>query len=101
MCCFVALKPNINTALSKNIKMATRIKILMPRETPELMKLEREWLEANKVLIRGTVTPDVAEFLEKMAFEDFGMMKKGAIGMELTKLLRIAKERIEKRESEE
>lgn len=79
--------------------MATRIKILMPRETPELKKLEKEWLQADKILIRGTVTPDVAEFLEKMAFKDFGMMKKGAIGMELTKLLRIAKDSIEKEES--
>lgn len=73
----------------------------MPKGTPELKKLEKEWLEADKVLIRGTVTPDVAEFLEKRAFDDFGMMKKGAIGMELTKLLRIAKESIEKGEAEE
>ncbi len=71
----------------------------MPKETTELIKLEREWTKADKILLRGTVTPDVAEFLEKMAFEDFGMMKKGAIGMELTKLLRIAKECVEKQES--
>ncbi|NYB26071.1 MAG: hypothetical protein HVN34_01865 [Methanobacteriaceae archaeon] len=73
----------------------------MPKGTPELKKLEKEWLEADKVLIRGTVTPDVAEFLEKRAFEDFGMMKKGAIGLELTKLLRVAKNSLEKEESEE
>ena len=36
---------------------------------------------------------------KKMAFEDFGMMKKGAIGMELTKLLRIAKDCLEKEKS--
>jgi hypothetical protein len=48
------------------------------------------------MLVCGSVPPDVAEFLEKQAFEDFGMMKKGVIGMELTKLLRIAKENIEK-----
>lgn len=81
--------------------MATGIKNLMPKGTPELRELEREWLKANKVLIRGTVTPDVAEFLEKKAFDDFGMMKKGAIGMELTKLLRVAKECIENQESKE
>lgn len=81
--------------------MATRIKILMPRETPELRKFESEWLKAKKILVRGSVPPDVAEFLEKKAFEDFGMMKKGAIGMELTKLLRIAKECVEKGEAEE
>jgi len=75
--------------------MATGIKIFMPKGTPELKRLEKEWLEADKVLIRGTVTPDVAEFLEKRAFDDFGMMKKGAIGLELTKLLRVAKECIE------
>lgn len=73
----------------------------MPKGTPELKRLEKEWLEADKVLIRGTVTPDVAEFLEKRAFEDFGMMKKGAIGLELTKLLRVAKNSLEKEESEE
>jgi len=81
--------------------MATGIKIFMPKGTPELKKLEKEWLEADKVLIRGTVTPDVAEFLEKRAFDDFGMMKKGAIGLELTKLLRVAKECIEKQEYKE
>jgi hypothetical protein len=73
----------------------------MPKGTPELKRLEKEWLEADKVLIRGTVTPDVAEFLEKRAFDDFGMMKKGAIGLELTKLLRVAKECIEKQEYKE
>jgi len=81
--------------------MATGIKIFMPKGTPELKRLEKEWLEADKVLIRGTVTPDVAEFLEKRAFDDFGMMKKGAIGLELTKLLRVAKECIEKQEYKE
>ncbi len=81
--------------------MATGIKIFMPKRTPELKRLEKEWLEADKILIRGTVTPDVAEFLEKRAFDDFGMMKKGAIGLELTKLLRVAKECIEKKEYKE
>lgn len=51
--------------------------------------------------MRGSVPPDVAEFLENKAFEDFGMMKKGAIGMELTKLLRVARECVEKREGGE
>jgi len=37
----------------------------------------------------------------KRAFDDFGMMKKGAIGLELTKLLRVAKECIEKQEYKE
>lgn len=76
--------------------MATETKYLMPKQTPELEKLEKEWNEAEKVLIRGTVTEDAAEFLEEMAFKDFGMMKKGAIGMELTKLLRIARDCLEK-----
>lgn len=81
--------------------MATGIKILMLRETAELRKFESEWLKAEKILVRGSVPSDVAEFLEKKAFEDFGMMKKGAIGMELTKLLRIAKECVEKQDAEE
>jgi hypothetical protein len=96
----VATEHKINKAIHKNIKMATGIKISMPKESPELKRLEKEWLETDKILIRGTVTPDVAEFLEKRAFEDFGMMKKGAIGMELTKLLRVAKEYLEKQESQ-
>ena len=80
--------------------MGTGIKIFMPRETPELRKFESEWLKAEKILVRGSVPSDVAEFLEKKAFEDFGMMKKGAIGMELTRLLRIARNCIEKGEAE-
>ena len=70
-----------------------------PKGNIRTKKLEKEWLEAKKILIRGSVPPDVAEFLEKQTFEDFGMMKKGAIGMELTKLLRVARECVEKREA--
>lgn len=61
---------------------------------PEMEKLENEWKEAKKFLIRGMITQEALDFLEEMAFKDFGMMKKGAIGMELTRLILIAKEHI-------
>lgn len=77
--------------------METKTQDIMPiTEDPEIKALEKKWNEEKeKVLVRGMVTQEAAEFLEKMAFNDFGMMKKGAIGMELTKLLLIARDCIE------
>jgi len=49
-------------------------------------------------MVRGMITKEAADFLENEAFKDFGMMKKGAIGMELTKLILIARDCIEKQE---
>ena len=68
----------------------------MPEQTPELKKFETEWNDAEKILLRGKVTKEAFDFLEETAFHDFGMMKKGAVGMELTKLILIAKECLEK-----
>ena len=75
------------------------LEIMPPIDDPEIKKLEKNWNEEKeKVLVRGMVTQEAAEFLEKMAFEDFGMMKKGAIGMELTKLLLIARDCIKSKD---
>ena len=82
--------------------MATETINIMPKETPELRKLEATWnAEENKILVRATVTKEASDFLESMAFNDFGMMKKGALGMELTKLILVAKDCLEKQEKSE
>jgi hypothetical protein len=81
--------------------MATETTVIMSEQDPMLKELESRWnAEKDKVLVRATVTKDAADFLENMAFNDFGMMKKGALGMELTKLLLIAKDCLEKQNSE-
>ena len=64
----------------------------MSRESAEIKQFEKDWARSEKIMVRGMVTPEAAEFLENEAFKDFGMMKKGAIGMELTKLILIARD---------
>lgn len=81
--------------------MVTETVVIMPRETPEIKQLEQDWINSKKILVRGMVSEEAARFLEDEAFADFGMMKKGALGMELTKLLLIAKECIERQRKEE
>ncbi len=54
---------------------------------PEMEAYEAQWKEAEKILIRGMITKKAAAYLEEKAFKDFGMLKKGAIGMELDKLI--------------
>ncbi|MGB9977870.1 hypothetical protein [Methanobacterium sp.] len=68
----------------------------MSRESEEIKQLEKKWSESERIMVRGMVTKEAAEFLENEAFKDFGMMKKGAIGMELTKLILIARDCMEK-----
>ncbi|OEC86267.1 MULTISPECIES: hypothetical protein [Methanobacterium] len=70
----------------------------MSRESEEIKQLEKNWSESERIMVRGMVTKEAAEFLENEAFKDFGMMKKGAIGMELTKLILIARDCIKKQE---
>jgi len=72
----------------------------MTTQTPELGNLdslEKNWIISDKRQVRATITEEAFEFLEQMAFHDFGMMKKGAVGMELTKLILIAKAALEKK----
>jgi hypothetical protein len=73
--------------------MVTDTANIMPEQSLELQKLESMWnADSDKILIRGKVTKEASDFLEEMAFKDFGMMKKGAIGLELTKLILVAKD---------
>ena len=77
--------------------MAADIEYFMPEQTPEINELETLWnKDPEKVLIRGKVTKEASDFLQEEAFKDFGMLKKGAVGMELTKLILIAKNTIER-----
>lgn len=80
--------------------MEARTKVIMSTKQNSniITEFENNWNNAEKVLIRGKVTKEASDFLEEQAFKDFGMMKKGAIGMELTKLLLYAKECLEKEE---
>lgn len=101
---FVALLQYWKTlyiAVKKILNMATKTIVIMPKQDPILEKLEADWnADSEKVLIRATVTKEASDFLEEMAFKDFGMMKKGAVGLELTKLLLIAKDCLDKQNSE-
>lgn len=77
--------------------MAANTVLLMPEQTPEINELENLWNnDPEKVLIRGKVTKEASDFLQEEAFKDFGMLKKGAVGMELTKLILIAKDTLER-----
>jgi len=82
---------NLYIAIYKILCMETDTKSIMSNKTPELISLEAEWNDSETILIRAKVTPEAAAFLEEMAFKDFGMMKKGALGLELTKLILVAK----------
>lgn len=66
---------------------------------------EEEFLETwntreKKVMLRGTVPKEIAKFVEEKALEEFGL-DQAARGKMLTKLLMIAKDCLEKEESEE
>jgi hypothetical protein len=80
--------------------MATDRKVIMPDINPKLQEFEKYWNDAEKTLIRGTITNEALNFLEEQAFKDFGMMKKGAIGIELTRLILIARDSMENKESQ-
>lgn len=69
----------------------------MAEQTLELQKFEKKWKDSEKILIRERLTKEAFDFLEEKALQDFGKMKRGALGMELTKLILIAKESLEKK----
>lgn len=52
----------------------------------------------KKVMLRGTVPPDIAKSVEKMAIDEFGL-DQAARGKTLTKLIMIALDCLEKKES--
>lgn len=49
----------------------------------------------DKEYVRATITAEAAEYLNKKAFEDFGMDNR-AVGMALSKLILIARDCLEK-----
>ena len=70
---------------------------IMPKEINENENLEAKWNDDKyKIVVSGLVTREASEFLEIQAFNNFGNMKKSAIGLELTKLILKAKECMEK-----
>ena len=52
----------------------------------------------EKEYVRATILGEAAEYLNKKAFEDFGMHN-AAVGMEISKLVLIAKDCLEKEKS--
>jgi hypothetical protein len=68
------------------------------------MAKDKEFLEKwkktpqeHKENIRATILEEAAEFLNRKAFEDFGMQR-GSVSMELSKLILIARDCLEKQE---
>ena len=61
----------------------------------ELKMVQKEYSESEKKQIRVSLPIELLEFIEQEAFKDF-QYKKGSVGMELTKLILIAKETITK-----
>lgn len=59
---------------------------------------QKEWdTKEKKVMLRGTVPPKIAKFVEKMAIDEFGL-DQAARGKTLTKLIMIAQDCIENSE---
>ena len=61
----------------------------------KFMKKWRGTSKENKESIRATLLKETVIFLHKKAFEDFGMQK-GSVSMELSKLILIARDCLEK-----
>ena len=77
--------------------MATNLYVNMTTENEEfLMKWKNE---KDKKQQRISVPNDVFDFVSERAFKDFGIIQ-SAFSMEVVKLLLIAKETIEKQESQ-
>lgn len=70
----------------------------MAKDTEFLDRWENTPKE-EKEYVRVTMLTEAAEFLNKQAFEDFGMHQ-SAVSMEISKLVLIAKKCLEKKESE-
>ena len=61
----------------------------------EFLKYWKQLPSDKKEYVRATITSDAAEYLNKKAFEDFGMHNR-AVGMALSKIILKAKEFEEK-----
>lgn len=76
--------------------MASCLNDIMAKDT-EFMKRWKEIPAKEKEYVRATITPEAAEFINKTAFEDFGMHN-ASVGMAISKLILIAKDCLEKKE---
>lgn len=64
---------------------------------PEFMEQWKKTPKEEKEYIRATLLSEAAEYLNRKAFEDFGMHQ-AAVSMEVSKLILIAKDCLEKKE---
>lgn len=74
--------------------MAMAIKVNM---TPENKKFLEKWDNEEKIQKRVSLTKESLEFINQQAFEDFGLSQ-SSFSKEVSKLILIAKECIEKKE---
>ncbi len=70
--------------------MSICVTTYMAKDT-EFMELYKKTPTDKKEFVRATILEEAAEYLNKRAFEDFGMHNK-AVGMALSKLILKAKE---------
>ena len=63
----------------------------------EFMEKWKRTPKENKEYIKATILEEAAEFLNKRTFDDFGMHQ-ASVSMELSKLILITKDCLEKQE---
>lgn len=78
--------------------MSTCLNDIMAKDEV-FMKQWKELDKEEKEYIRATITLKAAEFINKTAFEDFGMHN-ASVGMAISKLVMIAKDCLEKQEKQ-
>lgn len=76
--------------------MSSCITDIMPKDET-FMNLWKAKTKDEKEYVRATILAEAAEYLNRKAFEDFGMHN-AAVGMEISKLILIAKDCLEKQE---
>ena len=62
-------------------------------------KAEEMYLNSEKQMLRRQLPKELMKYIGDRAYEDFGSMDRTAVGKELTKLILIARDCIEKNES--
>jgi hypothetical protein len=85
-------------AKTKNLIMSSSLNDIMAKDS-KFMNLWKELPKDKKEYVRATITAEAAEFINKTAYEDFGMHN-ASVGMAISKLVMIAKDCLEKKESE-
>lgn len=69
------------------------------KKDEEFIKKWKNTPKEGKERLSVTILEEAADFINKKAFEDFGMHNAG-VGMEISKLVLIAKKSLEKKEIE-